>query len=364
MKKIKIKPFLAFSSVFLIASCVFIPTQQKIEIKADNAIFDGSSNDIVYTDIMNFDWVRCVSVYPQGSISNVSSDSTNYNAVMSLPTNFLLKSDGSVSNSYYTDIYLYDRDFTDYVLVRNGSIISIDPINPTNDLLLYNINIQFNSLYTDYNNILYFYAPEIVIPNDYIDFLNVFNFSYFYIESYGGMYNFKNFISNATLTFTLTYYNYESKTLNYEDYFLHVDTDQYFITEDNTVYWAPFNNFLDFIDYGVINEWIDSTGYITLSDVYLKFDFNINDLRIGPPVLLTYKSFLVNSFEKPAIIDIYSNKIYYNPLPEIRVSDFITTAVSGFLDFSIIPGLSFGSILAIMLAIPIVIAFLKYFVGG
>ena len=134
-----------------------------------------------------------------------------------------------------------------------------------------------------------------------------------------------------------------------------------FVQENNIDAWHPFDNFLDYLNIGSNNE-ANRTGFLTLSDIYLTFDFNYE--QVGPPVQLHYYSRAVDSFTYPAIIDIYSNKIYSTPITEIRVSDFIVTAVSGFLDFYIMPGLTFGSILAIMIAIPLVIAFLKYFAGG
>lgn len=362
MKKIKLKPFLAVSSVFLLAASVFIPTQNIIQLKANGIEINGDNKDVVITDIMSFDWVRVVSTDSDDSYSDINY----YNAVMSMPTSFFVPTDlyGNLDyESFYSNIEIYSYS-PDYSLTVNSSVtVKISP-NNMGSLSDYFFDLSLYGLYNFPKNIFYFYANEIVIENDRIDYLeNNFNLCYFSVNGFGGLYSIENFISSASLFFTLNYYDPEAKVLKYEEFSFNVSNNNYFILGiDNIMYWAPFNDLLSFIDYGVINEWTDSIGYLTLSDVYLVFNFDY--VQSGPPIQLHYYSRALNSFEKPAIIDVYSSKIYYNPLPEIRVSDFITTAVSGFLDFSIIPGLSFGSILAIMISIPIVIAFLKYFVGG
>lgn len=131
------------------------------------------------------------------------------------------------------------------------------------------------------------------------------------------------------------------------------------------VYCPGFNPDYDGFKYSLFGDFGYWHRYITnfTIDVELVPTNVANHVNFSQVSFTNYSYVLPNDviFSFPEIAgNIINNPDFY----DFDVTTFLGTAISGFLEFEIIPGISILTIFSVVVAIPLVIMILKFFAGG
>lgn len=175
-------------------------------------------------------------------------------------------------------------------------------------------------------------------------------------------------ISSFVLSCTYIFAAYDPSSSSTSIYPVNVDISVPYSSSHSFKFFHPnvFNSsFLSGVDTFVSS--VDSVPYYVLLSASVSplgvciGDFDIGENRSSPQRYIDFQTLnasrLAGIFHSVSIND---NLIF----TDISWTDWLVTAVSGFMDFEIVPGLSFAGMLGLIVGMTVFIAFLKVFAGG
>lgn len=298
------------------------------------------NNTVAYTDVKSFpndyygNGVMSIRyVHPEGysvnhnctsfgfydfELTKVLDVNDNYNALFGVNIQNIIKS----AYSDYPDITVHETIYTPF----GSSMSNVFDYNTIN-FLFNDFTWDIGSLMGGYDN---FNQMGLILPCQF----------------------------DTNITFDLTTINTTTgqsivNNVNISPSDIASNTDYYSVSNDySTLIIAPllFDTIRDITNatyVGVSNLSISVTALDDCS--YIKY----YSLLLAPQAFDNYEQFIIY----------YTNINYQENLNDFNLGDFLVDSVGGFMNFSIIPGVSIGGLVAIFLSMSLIFVFLRYFAG-
>lgn len=348
----KNKRVLALLGVFLLSANVLIPATNKIKLNA-NDIDTSGINYNTYQDVVDIDFLN---VFSTGCAAAIDDFSALYGF-----TGYAYERDNNLAYNSMEYCYLGENvSINAYLNIYQrfnfnaGSLFTGDNITYYPYSTIYNLNPSTSSDYTE----ITFIGNDFVIPVGSVRYLqNSILTQLFNIDT-------GNYSSN----------NYDFSTdfnLNIINFYMSCDINYYIQSTEQLSVYHYENNIPSYNSIGTLEAFHDMTRLVNNLDLSLKNNLMISNFKLT--IMFGYtgssyirvRSLLINTNDNPTYETLLNGLIFYVPsLEQADFSSWLVEGIGGFLSFELIPGISLTTLLAVILAIPLLIAFLKIFAGG